>query len=115
VIVSILLMLSLVLMVTTVFTHIDVRALALVLGVILLVGYVAAGAVILTMRRRRGPAPAPTIPVGRRETWRMPRLSLLDRPKWSRGRMAGMYALRVYLVVAVVLLFVKAVELGVHK
>ena len=53
--------------------------------------------------------------VGRRETWRMPRLSLLDRPKWSRGRMAGMYALRVYLVVAVVLLFVKAVELGVHK
>jgi hypothetical protein len=29
--------------------------------------------------------------------------------------MAGMYALRVYLVVAVVLLFVKAVELGVHK
>jgi hypothetical protein len=106
---------SILLMVTTVFTHIDVRALALVLGVILLVGYVAAGAVILTMRRRRGPAPAPTVPIGRRETWRMPRLSLLDRPKWSRGRMAGMYALRVYLVVAVVLLFVKAVELGVHK
>jgi NRAMP (natural resistance-associated macrophage protein)-like metal ion transporter len=115
VIVSILLMLSLVLMVTTVFTHIDVRALAAVLGIVLLVGYVAAGAVILTMRRRRGPAPAPTVPVGRRETWRMPRLSLLDRPKWSRGRMAGMYALRVYLVVAVVLLFVKAIELGVHK
>jgi hypothetical protein len=45
----------------------------------------------------------------------MPPLSLLERPKWSRGRLLGMYALRAYLVVAVVLLFVKAIELGLHK
>jgi NRAMP (natural resistance-associated macrophage protein)-like metal ion transporter len=114
VIVSILLMLSLILMVTTVFTNIDVRALSLVLGIVLLAGYLVGGTVILTRRRRRGPAP-PTVPLGRRETWRMPRLSLLDRPKWTRGRIAGMYALRLYLVVAVVLLFVKAVQLGIHK
>ena len=30
----------------------------------------------------------------------MPQLSLLERPKWSRGRLIGMYALRIYLVVA---------------
>ena len=50
----------------------------------------------------------------RRANWRMPPLNLLNRPKWSRGRLLGMYALRVYLVVAVVLLLVKAIELGVN-
>jgi hypothetical protein len=44
----------------------------------------------------------------------MPPLGLLNRPKWSRGRLLGMYALRGYLVVAVLLLLVKAIELGVN-
>ena len=48
----------------------------------------------------------------RRETWRMPQLALLERPVWSRGRSAAMWALSLYLVVAVVLLIVKAVQLG---
>ena len=34
----------------------------------------------------------------------MPPLNLLNRPKWSRGRVLGMWALRGYLVIAVVLL-----------
>jgi hypothetical protein len=50
-----------------------------------------------------------------RATWRMPQLTLLDRPVWSRGRLVGMYALRGYLVVAVLLLAVKAVELGLGR
>jgi hypothetical protein len=45
----------------------------------------------------------------------MPALGLLDLPKWSRGRLTGMYLLRGYLVVAVALLLVKAIQLGVHK
>jgi hypothetical protein len=45
----------------------------------------------------------------------MPALGLLDRPKLSRGRLTGMYLLRGYLVVAVALLLVKAIQLGVHK
>jgi hypothetical protein len=49
------------------------------------------------------------------DTWRIPALNLLNRPQWSRGRLAGMYLLRGYLVVAVILLLVKAVELGTHK
>jgi NRAMP (natural resistance-associated macrophage protein)-like metal ion transporter len=111
VIVSILLMMSLVLMVTTLFTQVDVTVLALVLAAVLVVSYVVAGAFALRARRRR----PPTEPVSkeRRANWRMPPLNLLNRPKWSRGRLIIMYALRSYLVVAVVLLLVKAIELGI--
>jgi hypothetical protein len=42
----------------------------------------------------------------------MPPLALLGRPQWSRGRKFGMYTLRAYLVVAVVLLIVKSIQLG---
>jgi hypothetical protein len=45
----------------------------------------------------------------------MPRLNLLDRPRWSRGRQAAMYAMWVYLVLAVGMLALKAVKLGLHK
>jgi NRAMP (natural resistance-associated macrophage protein)-like metal ion transporter len=111
VIVSILLVMSLVLMVTTLFTQVNVPLLALVLGAVLIVSYVVAGALALRARRRR----QPTEPVSkeRRANWRMPPLNLLERPKWSRGRLIAMYALRGYLVVAVVLLLVKAIELGI--
>ena len=104
---------SLVLMATTLFSTINVRVLTLVLGAALLVGYAVGGVLVVRARRRRPPA----VPVSaqRRDTWRMPPLSLLDRPKWSRGRLVGMYLLRGYLVVAVLLLAVKAVELGLHK
>ena len=47
-----------------------------------------------------------------REEWTMPPLELLERPAWSRARTVGMYALRGYLVLAVVMLIVKAIELG---
>ncbi|HUA96627.1 MAG TPA: divalent metal cation transporter, partial [Acidimicrobiales bacterium] len=112
VIVSILLMMSLVLMATTVFPGIDVKTMALVMGVVLVVTYVVGGALYLRALARRPPAVRP--PRERRENWRMPPLNLLHRPEWSRGRLAAMYALRGYLVVAVVLLLVKAIELGLH-
>ena len=112
VIVSVLLMMSLVLMTTTVFPGIDVKGMALVMGVVLVITYVVGGILYLRALARR--PPAPTRPRERRENWRMPPLNLLHRPQWSRGRLAAMYALRVYLVVAVVLLLVKAIELGLH-
>jgi len=110
VIVSILLMMSLVLMVTTVFTTVDVTVLAEVLGAVLLVFYVVAGVVLFLRRKTR--EPVPVVPMERRATWRMPQLSLLERPKWSTTRLVGMWGLRIYLVVAVVLLLVKAIQLG---
>jgi hypothetical protein len=42
----------------------------------------------------------------------MPPVALLGRPAWSRGRLVAMYALRGYLVVAVLLLVVKAAQVA---
>jgi Mn2+/Fe2+ NRAMP family transporter len=112
IIVSILLMMSLVLMATTLFSSINVNDVALALGAVLLVAYVVVGAILLRNRRTR-PRPEP-ISKERRDNWRMPPLNLLGRPKWSKGRLFGMYLMRGYLVVAVILLLVKAIELGVH-
>ena len=42
----------------------------------------------------------------------MPPLTLLGRPKWSTGRKVAMLTLRGYLVVSVILLIVKAIQLG---
>jgi len=44
--------------------------------------------------------------------WTMPPLALLAKPEWSRGRILAMYTMRGYLVVAVVLLIVKAGRLA---
>ena len=44
--------------------------------------------------------------------WTMPPLALLGKPEWSRGRIVAMYTMRGYLVVAVVLLIVKAARLA---
>jgi Natural resistance-associated macrophage protein len=111
-IISILLMMSLVLMATTLFSHINVTRLATVLGAVLVVGYVVGGLLYARALRRR--PPAPVVSTSRRATWRMPALNLLDRPRWSRGRLIGMYALRGYLVLAVLLLLVKAIQLGLR-
>jgi NRAMP (natural resistance-associated macrophage protein)-like metal ion transporter len=111
-IVSILLVMSLVLMVTTLFSHIDVNRVVVVLGAVLVVSW-AVGGVVYARSLRRKP-PAPVTPMAKRATWRMPALNLLQRPAWSRGRLLAMYLLRGYLVVAVLMLLVKAIELGVH-
>jgi NRAMP (natural resistance-associated macrophage protein)-like metal ion transporter len=113
-IVSVLLVLSLILMTTTVFPGIDVTLLALVLGSILVVVLAGSGLGLFLTRASR---PAPPLAEGpeapRRETWRMPPLALLGRPVWSRGRRAAMFAMWVYLALAVVMLLVKTVQLGI--
>ena len=47
-----------------------------------------------------------------RQTWRMPPLALLKPVTWSPGTKLGMLMLRGYLVISVLLLIVKAVQLG---
>lgn len=109
-IVAVLLLMSLVLMATTLFSQINVKLLSEVLGVVLVAVFAVAGVVLVRNRSKR--PPLPVVPMEKRATWRMPPLNLLERPKWSRGRLVGMYLLRIYLVVAVLLLLVKAVELA---
>ena len=92
------------------FPSVDVIALLVVLGS-LLVGALAVGGLVFALR------PAGATDITRearrhRDTWRMPPLAFLDRPEWSRGRLAAMWSLRIYLVVAVAMLLVKAVQLG---
>jgi hypothetical protein len=111
VIVSILLELSLVLVVTTLIPSIDVALLVVWLTVMLAVGLVGGG-VWLWRGRSRVARPVP-MSAHDRENWRMPPLTLLNRPTWSPGRKLAILALRGYLVIAVVLLVIKAVQLAV--
>jgi hypothetical protein len=108
----VLVLLSLILMATTVFPSVDVTKVALIGGATLAAGLAGFG---LATLHSRGAAPAeglseePEVP---REQWTMPPLALLGRPRWSTGRKIAMLTLRGYLFVSVVLLIVKAVQLG---
>jgi len=93
-----------------VFPRVDVNTLAEVLGIVLLVVF-AGGGVVMVRARKRAPA-TPPVSAEVRANWRMPPLALLERPVWSRGKTVAMYALRIYLVVAVLMLLVKAIQLG---
>ena len=87
----------------------DAPLLAEILFGTLLGGLVVAG--VYTRAGRRPPdAQAPGGIA--REDWTMPPPELLQRPEWSRARTVGMCALRGYLVLAVVMLIVKAIEVG---
>ncbi len=112
VIVAVLVLLSLILMATTVFPSINVTQFALIGGAVLLAGLVVFGAASLWNARRRPAAPAPPGPQIPREQWTMAPLTLLGRPQWSTGRKVAMLTLRGYLVVSVILLIVKAIQLG---
>ncbi len=109
-IIAVLLVMSLILVATTVFPNINVTTLSLILGGVLLAA-LAVSATLYLLRLRSRPA-QPPMSRAHRDSWRMPPLALLGRPEWSRGRVVAMWALRGYLVVAVVLLLVKAVQLS---
>jgi Mn2+/Fe2+ NRAMP family transporter len=108
-ILGILVMLSFILVVSTVFSSVNVPLLLAILSVVMLVALVG-----VTLFTTRGAGAQPPSPFARadRETWRMPPLALLTRPEPSRSRLIALYAMRGYLVVAVLLLLVKAVQLG---
>jgi Mn2+/Fe2+ NRAMP family transporter len=112
-IVTVLLLLSLVLVVTTVLPSIDVTKLVVVLGSVMAVLLVGGG--LWLWISQRGAARVPPVSRAERENWRMPALALLERPAWSFARRIAMITLSGYLVVAVILLAVKAVELAIGR
>ncbi|MBV9857988.1 MAG: divalent metal cation transporter [Streptosporangiaceae bacterium] len=73
-----------------------------------------AGWLRLTRSRRpaRQPHPRTTMTEAERQSWRMPPLALLKPVEWSTGTKMGVLILRGYLVVSVLLLIIKAVQLG---
>jgi NRAMP (natural resistance-associated macrophage protein)-like metal ion transporter len=113
VIVATLVLLSLILMATTLFPSIDVTAVALGGAAGLAVGLLGFGMVAL--RSRRGASKVAVIETGPqvpKEQWTMPPIALLSRPEWSTSKKIAMLTLRGYLLVSVILLIVKAVQLG---
>jgi NRAMP (natural resistance-associated macrophage protein)-like metal ion transporter len=110
VIVGVLLLLSLVLVVTTLFPEADASLVAGGLGLLVALGLGTIG--VLELREvRRSPDSLAGLTIDR-ASWRMPPLPELPRPEWSTGRKAAMLALRGYLVVAVLLLLVKVVQIA---
>jgi Mn2+/Fe2+ NRAMP family transporter len=122
VIVGVLVILSAILTATTLFPHIDVTTLTEILFAALAIGLAVAAACLARGRLRlpvaldlpagakRHQAPGPDR--DRRNGWTMPPLELLERPVWSRTRKIGMLTLRGYLVIAVLMLIVKAIEVS---
>jgi NRAMP (natural resistance-associated macrophage protein)-like metal ion transporter len=108
-ILGVLVMLSMILVVSTVFPSVNVPALLGILSAVLLVGLVGVTVFTTSGSRKRQPE---VVPDEDRDTWRMPSLALLSRPAPSRSRLAALYSMRGYLVIAVLLLLVKAIQLG---
>ena len=113
VIVATLLLLSLILMATTLFPSINVTEFALIGGAVLSVGLLGLGAAVL---RSRAGSHAVTVTETRpsvpREQWTMPPIALLARPEQTPVRRVAMLSMQAYLLLAVALLIVKAVQLG---
>jgi Mn2+/Fe2+ NRAMP family transporter len=111
VIVSILVELSLILIVSTMFPSVDVTDLFLYLSIAVVLVLAAMGAYAIRQHRGAAGVEVPE-PVEDKRTWTMPPLALLERPRFSPGRRTAMLMLRGYLIVAVLLLVVKTVQLG---
>jgi Mn2+/Fe2+ NRAMP family transporter len=114
VIIGVLLTLSGTLVVSTVFPSLNVGEVAAALAIALVVAGGGTGLWLERIQRRRPrarPGP-PRMSEQERRNWRMPPLALLQPVQWSPGIKLGVLLLRGYLVVSVVLLAVKAVQLG---
>ena len=113
VIVGAMLVLSAILVVSTVAPSVDVTTLLVVLGSVAAVALLA-GAVWTWFRSRRA-EPQPVMSREERANWRMPALALLEQPRWSLLRRAGLAALSGYVAISIVFLVVKAVQLAIHR
>jgi len=113
-IIGVLLTLSGTLVVTTLFPGLDSANVAMWVAALLVAGAGVTGGWFWATRSRRAQPPQRRVdmPVADRQNWRMPPLALLQPVTWSPGTKLAMALLRGYLVISVLLLVVKAVELG---
>ena len=114
-IIGVLLMLSGTLVVTTLFSNLNAAKVAIWISIGEVAGVAVLGAWLWLTRNRRPvhpPHPRTTMSPEERMNWRMPPLALLKPVEWSPGTKLSVLMLRGYLVVSVLLLIVKAVQLG---
>lgn len=115
VIVGTLVVLSLILATTTFFALSDAATNQLTVGLFLalIVALIVIGVVSLVQRRRKVADPEEVmLSQMEKERWRMPPLAELTRPVWSMTRKVGLFTLRLYLVIAVVLMVIKVIQLA---
>ncbi len=110
IIVGALLLLSLILVISTVVPSVDVTVLLKLLAPLILI-VIAVGGVAMWWGSRRA-QPVPPASRSEREGWRMPALTLLERPTSSLLRRFAMLLLGSYVAFAVILLAVKAVQIA---
>ena len=116
-IIGVLVVLSGTLVVTTLFRNLNAAATAIWIAVGLAAGAAALGGWFALTRSRRPPGeahPRTAMTDAERMNWRMPPLALLKPVEWSTGTKAGVLLLRGYLIVSVLLLIVKAIQIGSH-
>ncbi|HEV3172717.1 MAG TPA: divalent metal cation transporter [Actinocrinis sp.] len=108
-IVGVLVTLSVILTASVLFPTIGAHQILDIMIVCGLLG-IAVAAFAVSAARRRGPS----VPIDRtgRENWRMPPLAELGRVRFSLGRRIGMGALRLYLLVAMIMVIIKIVEVA---
>ena len=114
-IVGVLVMLSGTLVITTLFSHLNALLTAIWLSAALAAGalsYVGWQRATRSRRPPRQPHPTAGMPAAERVNWRMPPLALLKPVQWSSSTKLAMLMLRGYLVVSILLLIVKAIQLG---
>ncbi len=115
IIVGVLVILSLILATTTFFTlsDADTIKLSIGLGIALVVVLIGMGILLLVQHMHKGTDPEKVV-LSRieKEAWQMPPLAELPKPTWSVTRKVGMFTLRLYLIIAVVLMVIKVVQLA---
>lgn len=114
-IIGALVVLSLILVINTLFKQVDVPTLTAALFGAFTIALLAAGITGLVVRHRRLAAGLPVDPLADvrhldRDTWRMPRLDQLAPPVQNRFRMLCLYTLRGYLIVSVMLITFKIAQ-----
>jgi len=116
IIVGVLIVLSLILASTTLFPDWDGVLVTEILFAILAVSLVVIGAFYQVQTRRKAATAeqvSATEAAWDKNTWRMARLETLKKPVMSPVRFIGLSVLRLYLVVAAVLLVIKIVQLAI--
>jgi hypothetical protein len=122
-IIGVLVLLSLILTAAVLFPNLSATDIEIIILVGTGIGIVIGGFLLVQSRVRHAAAIALEHAVtlegddrlSRRATWRMPPLTMLERPVMSRQRKIGMLTLRVYLLFAFALVIVKVVEVAIAK
>lgn len=123
IIIGVLVLLSLILTAAVLFPNLSGPDIALIILAGVGLGVVIGGYLIVQSRQRRAAdlasqqaaALASGDRFARRANWRMPSLTMLERPVMSRQRKIGMLTMRGYLLFAFALVIVKVVEVAIGK